>query len=263
MRIEACIVCMNYSDFLAATIDSVISVVDELIIVTSPDDDDTIRLCKRRGLHFVKTTVHTRDGSAFNKSRAINYGLAHLDCTDWLLHLDADIWLPSHTKQTLMNAELDPESIYGIDRVNCTDYESWRAYIAHPDPEPQFEWSCLVKPPRGWKVGARINHIDYGGYVPIGFFQLWNAKGSGVTRYPIKKSGDAEHSDVLHALQWDRKHRHLLPEFYAVHLESGPGKMGVNWNGRKSPPFGPAPKNGPEGKSNPDKKTEPTKNYKT
>jgi hypothetical protein len=47
--------------------------------------------------------------------------------------------------------------------------------------------------------------------------------------------GDAEHTDMLHALQWPRSQRVLIPEITAVHLSTSGKVWGVNWHGRKSP----------------------------
>jgi hypothetical protein len=72
--------------------------------------------------------------------------------------------------------------------------------------------------------------------VPIGFFQLWNPKGSGVCHYPERHT-TAARSDMLFAMQWPRDKRHLLPEIIAIHLESESVEMGANWQGRKTKPF--------------------------
>jgi hypothetical protein len=82
----------------------------------------------------------------------------------------------------------------------------------------------------------RIAIRDYGGYVPIGFYQMWH--GSTGRRYPIAK-GNAEHTDVLHSIQWDEQKRHLIPEIIGVHLMSNPAPLGANWQGRTTPRFGP------------------------
>ncbi len=96
----------------------------------------------------------------------------------------------------------------------------------------------LIQPPGGWRVGSRLSHFDYGGYVPIGFFQMWN-RASTITRYPTTQDAGAEHTDVLHGLQWPRPDRILIPEIIAVHLESEPCAMGANWKGRITKQFGP------------------------
>ena len=96
----------------------------------------------------------------------------------------------------------------------------------------------LIQPPGGWQIGSRLSHHDYGGYVPIGFFQMWNRE-SNISRYPTTEDGGAEHTDLLHGLQWPRPNRVLIPEIIAVHLESEPSSMGANWNGRTTKAFGP------------------------
>jgi hypothetical protein len=87
-------------------------------------------------------------------------------------------------------------------------------------------------------MGARISLRQYGGYVPIGFFQMWNGGSLPERRYPLNQ-GSAEHGDLLHAIQWPASKRRILPEIIAVHLESEPSRMGANWKGRATPRFGP------------------------
>jgi hypothetical protein len=242
MRIEAVCVCVDYADFLEQTLPTILPHVDDLIIVTTPEDGRTKRLCAQHGVRCLPTRCFSREDHPgqggkplFNKARGINYGLAHLRTDGWILHLDADVVLPHRTRYFLQSIDLDPRKIYGIDRVNCVGRAAWDQIKLQG--EPQYEWSCLVKPPANLPLGARIAHMDHGGYVPIGFFQLWNGQ-SGITRYPIRQ-GSAEHTDVLHALQWDKPHRQLLPELIAIHLETRgkPGPMGANWSGRTTPEF--------------------------
>jgi hypothetical protein len=236
VRIEAVICCVEYSDLLAAGLPHNLPHFDDLVVVTAPGDSHTRRLCKQWSIRYLETNVWWRDGSRFNKALGINHGLNHLTRSDWLLHLDADIVLPPRFRHMLANAELDKGSIHGADRVNCPSWEAWQDFLARP--EIQYEWQYLVKPPRGWPLGARIAHGDYGGYAIPGFLQLWNVH-SGITRYPTVPKGSAESSDILHSFQWDRPRRVLLPEVIAVHLESGRAKMGANWHGRTTPAFGP------------------------
>ena len=172
-----------------------------------------------------------RGGELFAKAMAINIGLAHLRINDWVCHLDADTTLPRNTRKHLANIELDPACIYGIDRVECPSLEAWHRHLTDPNP---YEKHYFYHGPHDWSLGSRVGHFDYGGYVPIGFFQLWN-RASGITRYPGVQGGDAEHTDVLHALQWPRSKRVFIPEITAVHLSTSGNDWGVNWHGRKSP----------------------------
>lgn len=237
--IEAVTVSVGYADLLAEVVPHNLPLLDLWTVVTTPEDHDTQGVCARYGVRCLQTEVFHRDTSkpSINKSRGINHGLMHHSHAGWMLHLDADVVLPPQFRRMLANAEVDPTCLYGMDRVDCPDAAEWDAFLRQP--EPQYQWNYMICPPRGWRIGARLAHGDYGGYCPLGFFQLWNPRASGVPRYPIKADGDMEHTDVLFALQWPRRRRVLLPEGFCVHL--GGGGFGANWKGRVTPPFRPAP----------------------
>jgi len=232
MKIEAVIVCYNYSDFLEATIAENLQHLDRLVVVSHPSDRQTGRLCDKFGVDCVKTEVFHDDGDKFNKGRAINLGLSHLRHDDWILHLDADVLLPHRFRHMLHMAKLNREYIYGCDRLNTLNYENWAQYKNKVI--PQHQWRFMVTPQQEFPLGSRIVHNEYG-WCPLGFFQLWHSL---VRRqYPIV-CGNAEHSDIVHAIRWPREKRVLLPEFFVYHLESEVAQMGVNWSGRKTKIFG-------------------------
>jgi hypothetical protein len=236
-RLEAVIVCHQYGDFLAETLPHNLHHFDRVVVVTGYDDRETQSLCRRFGVECRPTDVFRHDGpESFAKGRAIDYGLSFLRRDDWVLHLDADIYLPPTARHWLELARPDPECIYGIDRVNCVGFDAWRRFIDHPTHRHQWHQHCILVPPP-FPVGARIVLRDHAGYVPIGFFQLWHGKHG--RRYPLD-NGSAEHTDVQHALQWPTENRRLLPEVWCVHLESEPCAMGANWAGRRTRRFGPA-----------------------
>lgn len=234
MKIEAVIVCVEYGDYLAETLPHNLPHFDRTLVITSPGDLETQALCRRLSVPYYATDVFTRDGSTFNKARGIDFGLGYLRWNDWVVHLDADMYLPPMTRRMFEWRSLDRESIYGIDRVNCIGYEAWQNYLtAH---QTGHDYMCRVQVPHGMPLLERIALREYGGYVPIGFFQMWH--GSTGRRYPIAR-GDAEHTDVLHAIQWEEGKRHLLPEVIGVHLMTAPAPLGANWKGRTTPRFGP------------------------
>lgn len=236
MRLEAVSVCLNYDDFLEQTIRVNQSLFDDWVVVTAKEDQATRNVCERHGVRIALCPYFERN-ERFAKALAINIGLAHLRLEDWVVHLDADTALPRNTRKHLANVELDPQNIYGIDRVDCPSLEAWKSYLTDPDP---YAKHYFYHGPHDWRIGSRVGHFDYGGYAPIGFFQLWN-RASGITRYPSVQGCDAEHTDMLHALQWPRSQRVLIPEITAVHLSTGSKDWGVNWHGRKSPRFVAAP----------------------
>ena len=240
LKLEAVTVCIGYADFLAAIIPHNIGALDRWLIVTTDDDTETRELCRRHSLPTLLSDDHERNGDAFAKGRLIERGLQHLSADGWRLHLDSDIVLPNRLHRLLDAAHLDERNIYGCDRIMVRSYEHWQelqrsGWISH-------DFHCRVPLPRGYHLGDRWAHYD-GGYVPIGFFQLWHSsadqyQGARIRPYPIHHN-DACRTDVQHALQWDRRRRQLIRELLVAHLESEPCPLGANWRGRTTKRFGP------------------------
>ena len=125
--------------------------------------------------------------------------------------------------------------LYGCDRHMVTEAD-WVQHQAMPRLQQENDVYVHVDP---FPIGTRISTSSYGGYVPIGFFQLWNPVASNQFEYPETHSG-AGRTDMIFAGKWPRAKRALLPELIVYHLESEPGAMqGANWAGRKTKPFGP------------------------
>jgi hypothetical protein len=240
MKLEGVIVCVNYSDFLAYTLPLNKLAFDKLVVVTSTKDRATQRLCEYHHVMCVQTDVFYENGASFNKAKGINFGLSFLDKDGWVLHLDGDMVLPPQFRRTLEPLDLDPTYVYGVDRVMCRNFEQWHEFMLRPNLTQQNGIYIHPTVP-GMPVGTRIaRYGTAGGYVPIGFFQLWNVKASGIDFYPNEHT-DAGRSDMLFTEQWPRNKRGFIPEIITIHLESEQlGSMGVNWKGRKTREFGPA-----------------------
>jgi hypothetical protein len=232
--IEAVVVCVDYSDFLAWTLPANRSQFNRMVVVTTPDDTATQAVCERYEVECVKTDAFHANGDVFAKGRGINAGLERLSLRGWVLHMDADIYLPPKTRGILDRLPLDPQKLYGCDRLMCPDAQAFARYLDAPPPI-QSDWVFVRA--EAFPVGVRIaQYMERGGgYVPIGYWQLWNPSGSGVSRYP-ETHGTAARTDFQHGTSWPRERRELLAEIIVIHLESAPG-MALNWEGRRTPPF--------------------------
>lgn len=233
MKIYAVTVCVNYSDFLAHTLPHNKHLFDRYVVVTDTKDHKTKKLCEHYNIHCVQTDVFYENGAIINKGKGINEGLKHLPKDGWCVHLDADIWLPPLTKEILGRIELDPSCIYGIDRMMCPTHDEWIKY--QTDPKPIHEGWVFVHP-TAFPMGVRIAQYKGEGYLPIGFFQMWNPAGSGVYEYP-DAHGAVDRSDVIFAKRWKRSKRGFIPEVIGIHLDSENADMGTNWEGRKTARF--------------------------
>lgn len=238
MYLEGIIICVNYSDFLAHTLPHNRNHFDNLIVVTDTKDEKTKELCEFYHVKCIQTDIFYENGDSFNKGAAINYGLSHLENKEWVIHLDADIYLPPLTRNILENLPLESHKIYGADRLMCPSYEKWMEFLNNPQ-KIQEGWVYIHLD--SFPIGVRLAEYNNknGGYEPIGYFQLWNPKDSGVFNYPTQHDY-CDRTDVLQCKKFARQNRELLPEIVVIHLESeglSVDSMGKNWKGRKTKLF--------------------------
>ncbi len=241
LKIESVTTCIGYGDFLAQTLPENKPLLDNIIVITSPQDEETRAVCRKYNVHHILTDDHKR-GGPFNKARLINRAFDQIGGKEWILHLDADMVLPSTFRELVEWAHPHPDCIYGADRQRVVGWDAWNSFRQHVG-----RWGNHVHENQHWfhpkfpLMSRWVSAIH--GYTPIGAFQFFHGSalvegGYHKRRYPIAH-GDAARSDVQFALQWDRQDRVLLPEIVCLHLESEPGQVGVNWAGRKTKRFGP------------------------
>ena len=227
---EAVVVCDKYADFLVHTLPHNKFLFDRIVVVTSFEDKATQRVCEFHHVECIRTDELLSRKGEFHKGKGINAGLEALSLRGWAVHLDADIYLPPQTRLLLQAADLDPAFIYGIDRFNVRGFEAWAEFQG----VPRLQHECETYIHLGaFPMGTRVMHRHAGGYVPIGFFQLWHA--SAQKDYPWSL-GTAQHDDILFAEQWPRANRVHLPTVLTYHLCAQPPKLGENWDGHRQQP---------------------------
>jgi hypothetical protein len=208
---------------------------DNFIVVTAPEDKATRKVCDHYGVKYKATDAFMSRWGEFRKGCGINEGLKELDKNAWIVHMDCDIILPSHFRSALEIADLDTSMIYGIDRAEFKSYEDWQRF--HGDPEPQIAGNGVFihTSHTEQRLGTRVQFKDKGGWVPIGFTQIWHAD-SKILKYPEGHT-TAGREDSLFGALWPRRKRGFIPEVIAYHLESEHAPMAVNWAGRKTKSF--------------------------
>lgn len=238
MKLQAVTVSVNYSDFLEHVIESNKKLFDKWIIVTDTKDLKTKELCEKYEVFCIQTDSFYEDGASFNKYAGINEGLKYVDDDAWIMFLDSDIFLHYSTRRILEELHLDPNGLYGVDRITCEGLQKWLDYKNGRDILRE-NWLLTTE---GLTFGARLVH-HYGhegengrfeGWRPLGFLQLVHRQS--FKNYP-QDSKTADHCDLLFARQYPRNRRYLIPEIYVIHLESEHAGKAVNWRGRKSQPF--------------------------
>jgi hypothetical protein len=146
------------------------------------------------------------------------------------------MWLPPLTRSILEGFPLQVDCLYGTDRFMCESFEDWKEFLNSEHYKTiHHDWVFLNT--SRFRLGRRMIQYHGEGYWPIGFFQLWNPKGSGVYEYPDKQIG-YDRDDVLHMKKWAKGKRLLIPDFIPIHLSSELHDKGQNWQGRSTKEFG-------------------------
>ena len=204
MKVEAVTVCIDYGPTLQQCISNA-NFLDRWVIVTVDRDEKTRQLC--RDIPNVQVICSERiyeNGAAFAKGKAINEGLAKLDKTDWLLHLDADVKLPYNFRRVInppphgvwipdpsigsavkRTEQLDTEIFYGSMRYREDGTQNQELI---PETNEPFDF-----------IGQKIMN---------GYFQLWHS--SMEKTYP-EDSNDARQDDMDHFARWPIEKREFLP----------------------------------------------------
>ncbi len=110
MHIAAVTVCINYSRDLAYCVGNR-KLLDQWLIVTSADDNDTIRLCEEHNIDYIFSQRINEQGAPFAKGKAINEGftaLSQQNQQDWLLMIDGDMILPANFRQIIEKIPATP-----------------------------------------------------------------------------------------------------------------------------------------------------------
>jgi hypothetical protein len=179
--LEIVTVCIDYADFLAETLPYNVQHCDRYVVITHPDDYKTRNVCKTHGVQCLLSKDANRHGHQFNKGRLIERALQHTSADGWRLHLDADIVLPARTRHYLKSAELEPDCIYGCDRLMVKSRGEWEK-AKQSGVLTQHKWqSAMHYPPL--QLGTRWGN-ESTGYVPIGFFPTVAQFGRFLGRHP-------------------------------------------------------------------------------
>lgn len=232
--VEAVVVCINYSDILAFTLPNNKAFFSKMVVVTDTKDLETKKLCDIYNVKCVQTDVFYKNGAKIDKGAGITEGLKHLSMDGFVCQLDADIWLHPYSMKLLNSLNLNPQFLYGCDRIMIESFKDWIDFFQLPD---LYEDNWLLNLSK-YTIGSRLvfNHTGDNWHV-LGFFQMWNPKGSNVYTYP--SNTDASQSDLIFSSKWHRSRRILIPELVAIHLEEGKSMTGKNWGGRATKNFKP------------------------
>jgi hypothetical protein len=222
-KLQAIIVCVNYSDILSWTLPFNKKMFDSITIVTSSEDKKTQQVAKENGATIVISDSYKRDGANFNKGAMLNAGYSTISKIDWCVVTDADIIFRENFKINFLKKARHSDALYYALRLDTpsTNKEKWlRTYEKNPE---------LIKELTFNRPGANK--------MPWGYMQLFHPQSCFLDKNkPFYPDHFTSAVDVDYAFQekWESAYKVLLPET-VIHIEHG--TEGSNWNGRKSTPL--------------------------
>lgn len=133
-KLEAIIICVNYSDFLEITLPINLKQLDHAIIITSPKDIETKKVLFEKiesdKVSLLVTDAFYENGAKFNKGLVINQGYFGLKYKDWIMNLDCDILLSDNFKEEFFKLNPDKEKCFGSRRIDIPTKEDYQRYLS-------------------------------------------------------------------------------------------------------------------------------------
>jgi len=205
-KIDIIMVSVNYNDILPITLKSIPKEF-KMTVVTTKEDTECQSICDELGIDFIISERIYEDGALFNKGKAINDGIKSLKDPEWILLLDADIYLKDDFLEVITKSNLNRIDLFICRRLIVDNYNTFLK----------------------WKNGENVGHMERAkGY---GFFHLFNIKKFGNNRSIFPENyKDASFSDLEFRDRFENK-KEL--DTYVVHL----GSINQNWEGRKTEKF--------------------------
>ncbi len=115
-RLSGLVVSVGYGSYLARTLPAWVSSVDNILVVTSPEDVYSQGVCRGLGVRFHATSVFTENGAKFNKGAGMAEAYDLLAPDDWMLFFDADVMPPPGWRASL--GGIEPGNLYGASRFD-------------------------------------------------------------------------------------------------------------------------------------------------
>jgi hypothetical protein len=209
------VVCVEYDDFLAVTLDHNRRLFTDTLVITSPDDHRTQELAARLSVRCHITDAFYRDGASFNKGAAVEEGFDVLGREGWICVWDADIILPRE-----IYFKRDDRALYSPKRVLLTDL-SPESVARRSNDESWDDLPCPTQP----HEFDGFTHLFHAAAIPPPWYGTrWRHAGGCDSDFEFRFSEE----------------RRMRPPWKVLHL-GGEGmpeiktRVGRNWCGRVTP----------------------------
>lgn len=202
---RAILVCVDYADILSRTLLYNHHHFSEVMVVTTPSDEDTHLVTTIAGVRDYRTETFYANGANFNKWAALEEALDVFGRHGWLCIMDADIFWPKNARLP----QLEKGNLY-------TPYRRMMSSITDSIP-PEDQWDQFKR---------HRNTREFAGYS-----QIFHADDPHLGTPPWHQMNwkHAGGADSFFQRKWPRENK-IRPPFEVLHI----GPAGKNWCGRVS-----------------------------
>lgn len=205
---RAILVCVDFGDLLAVSLPCNRHHFDEVMVVTTPTDKETISVANKYNAKLHLTESFYDDGAEFNKWKGLEEGLDKFGRHGLLAILDADIVWPKR-------------------RLNESNFRKGHLYTPKRRLLYNLAWIDLVFDESQWYRVAVANELEWPGYT-----QIFHADDPHLPIAPWHELNwrHAGGADSGFQSLWPMQHK-VRPDWTVLHL----GITGLNWCGRSTP----------------------------
>jgi len=130
---DAVIVCVDYSMELSLTLAYNRHHFGNVVVVTTPEDEASVRVAESLGALVLRTSVFYERGALFNKYAAVEQALDMQGRKGWLCVMDADVALPKEKGFAKRFGTLETPLRRMYPRAEIPREEVWEELPVHPN----------------------------------------------------------------------------------------------------------------------------------
>jgi hypothetical protein len=195
-------VCVDFADLLQHTAVVNRDQFDRFLVVTHPEDYETLQVVKDLHLECITTETFYDNGAAFNKWAAMQEGLDYVSHAGWTVLLDSDVFFPAGWRSQIRLQD---------DKIFCPRRRSVRRI--HEVPEE-----------RHWRRVRQIADEPFAGYALMFNRSSQYCPPVRLFRSDLEWAGTGDQELIQH---WPAAMQ-VRPGFEVMHV----GELKQNWAGR-------------------------------
>lgn len=207
MKVEAIMTCVGRSSFLKETLPINKDKFSNIIVITTPTDYETQKICEENDVCCVETNLFYKNGASFDKGRSLNEGFKNLKYQEWVVLTDCDIVFPTPFYGVFKNTKLNKNKLYCTRRLIIESKKEFLDFTRKVAYNPELlDISSMV----------RLDNKELG----VGFFQMFHLQSKiieEIKKIKVKINQDEFNELVVPLIKSKKDYSPVLKETGMIH----------------------------------------------